>query len=247
MRIRALVAYDGTAYAGWQWQPNAQTIQALIERALLIVTKQKISIFGAGRTDAGVHARGQVFHCDLKDTSEMPTRFFSDLLNRLNGLLPRDIRILCADAVAPDFHARKNAKSKIYSYTLQTAHHLMPFDRLYRAKVGPLCSTLLRQATKHLVGMRDFSSLCNRGGSAKTSVRTLYAIDVLEIEGGLRLLFKGDGFLYKMVRNCVGLLLEVSRKKRSIESIQSLLLSGDRSKCPAAAAAKGLCLESIEY
>ncbi len=247
MRIRALTAYDGTAYAGWQRQLNATTIQGLIEQVLLILTKKRVQIHGAGRTDAGVHAKGQVFHFDLDDDVELSSRFFFQLLNRLNGLLPRDVRILDVGKAPPDFHARKSAKCKIYSYTLQTAGQILPFDRLYRLKVAPLCPMLLRKATTHFIGKRDFSSLRNQGSSAKTSLRTLYAIDVVEIEGGVRLFFKGSGFLYKMVRNCVGLLLEVTMGKRALESIDALLLSGDRTQSAAAAPALGLCLESIEY
>lgn len=247
MRIRALTSYDGTAYAGWQRQISGQTIQGAIENALFVLMRQKISIQGAGRTDAGAHARGQVFHCDIEGDEEKIKILLPILLDRLNGFLPKDIRILNALVATPDFHAQKSAKRKRYSYTLQTARQLPPFGRLYRVKVPYFCLKTLRQAANHLIGMRDFSALANRGGSVKTFVRTLYGIDVVEIEGCVRLDFTGSGFLYKMVRNCVGLLLEIAMGKRDITTIDALLLSGDRTRAAAAAPARGLCLEHIDY
>lgn len=241
MRIRALVAYDGTGYGGWQIQPNTPTIQQKIEAALAILKRRPVRIVGAGRTDAGVHAAGQVFHCDLETTE------LEQLQRNLNGLLPPDIRILDLQSALPMFHAQYSALAKTYIYTLQIDRPILPFDRLYRVLVPPFCPHRLLQGANLLVGTRDFKALSNRGSFDKDTVRTLLSINLRQLPGGYQLIFTGRGFLYKMVRNCTGLLLEVASGKRSLDSIQEILRNRARAKSPAPAPAKGLCLHHVQY
>lgn len=241
MRIRALVSYDGTDYGGWQIQPNAVTVQQKIETALAIATRHSARVIGAGRTDAGVHATGQVFHCDLNIAALAP------LKRQLNGLLPPQIRILDLQEALPEFHAQFSALSKTYTYTLQVDIPILPFDRLYRAQVAPFCPHTLLRAAKELIGTRDFRALSNRVKGPKSTIRTLLSIDLAPIAGGYQLIFVGTGFLYKMVRNCTGLLLEIASGRRSADSIERILKGKERSQSAAPAPARGLCLQRVDY
>lgn len=242
MRIFALTAYDGSPFGGWQVQANTVTVQHLIEKALRTYLKCSMKIVGAGRTDAGVHALGQVFHCDLPEGVDLVR-----LQMGLNGLLPPEIRVLELQSVSPTAHAQRSAQSKIYDYSLQTSAHVLPFDRLYCTQVPKLDLHKMRSAAAKFVGTRDFLTLCNKGSAIKNTVRTLYRIDIQEVAGGYQLTFEGNGFLYKMVRNIVGVLLEVARGKRCAASIDELLAAKDRRLAGPAAPARGLLLRSVDY
>ncbi len=242
MRIFALTAYDGTPFGGWQVQTNTITVQHHIERALEVLLKQAIKIVGASRTDAGVHAQGQVFHCDVPEDADLQR-----LHRGLNGVLPPEIRILELRPVAFDAHAQRSALSKIYDYFLQTTDEVLPFDRLYCVRVPPLDLQAMRLGAAQLVGTRDFNALCNRGSRVNSTVRTLFRSEICAIAGGVQLTFEGDGFLYKMVRNCVGLLLEVARGQRAAQSIAQLLETKNRTLAAPAAPARGLFLRQIDY
>lgn len=245
-RYKLLIAYDGTNYCGWQVQPGVDTIQSRLQNALSIVLREPISITGAGRTDAGVHALGQVAHfqCHCQFSLEK-------LRMSLNALLPKDIRILDSEEVSHSFHAQYSAKSKIYQYRLSLGPVLPPLRRFHYTHIyEPLDLELLQQAASFFIGRHDFTTFANsarEGSAARGAVRELYRLDILKQNDEVLLEFEGNGFLYKMVRNIVGTLLEVAAKKRAAEDIPQLLLARDRRLAGKAAAGQGLCLFHINY
>lgn len=242
-KYKMVIAYEGTHYCGWQVQPNGVSIQGLIEAALKTLYKKEYRVIGAGRTDAGVHALGQVAHFESDESLDC---YF--LFARLNGILPLDIRIQDIRPIQEDFHAQYSARGKIYHYHLWLERSINPFLRLYRHQpLFPLSLPLLEEGTKLFLGTHDFTSFTNAGSSVKTTVRTIHRIDMIPQEGGVRLEFEGNGFLYKMVRNIVGTLLEVASKKIPLEKIPQLLASRDRKLVGAGAPARGLFLMQVYY
>lgn len=245
-RYKLLISYDGTNYSGWQEQPNSLSIQEVIEKAFLTLFKNPVKVISSSRTDAGVHALGQVAHISLNSPVDEQKLLFS-----LNGLLPRDIRIKHLHAVAPDFHARYDAKRKIYHYHLHCEQFHDPSKRFYSYHVRPsLDIAALKKAIPHFVGTHNFKAFANKNekGSAKNSpVKTIYCINLVEERGGYRLEFEGDGFLYKMVRNIVGTLLDCAYGKTNPDTIPELINSKQRQQTACAAPAHGLFLVRIEY
>lgn len=243
---KLLIAYDGTNYCGWQKQKNGITIQGSIENALRTIYKEPIGLIGASRTDSGVHAMGQVAHfrssvcIDIKKAQR-----------QLNGILPRDIRILDCSRVPAFFHARYLATKKSYQYTINTAPVPSPMIRLYNYCISePLDIQLLTEAATYFVGEMDFLAFANNRGKNKNiinSIRTIYSIDIAVIESQIIIKFVGNGFLYKMIRNIVGTLIGVARKNIAIDHIPLLLKKRDRTLIPTLAPALGLCLMQIEY
>lgn len=245
-KYKLLIAYDGTEYCGWQVQPNALSIQELIEQKLKILTKERTPITGAGRTDAGVHAIGQVAH--FKSPIELET---SSIKNSLNGMLPKSIRILEICEVSLDFHARYSAINKVYHYHLNLGPVQDPFERLYSWNVtNPLNLNQMEEAISYLLGTHDFSAFANeatQGAAKKNPIRTLKKISITPERTGVRLEFEAESFLYKMVRNLTGTLVEVGKGKRKPKEILEILESKDRRRAGRAAPAKGLFLVKIDY
>lgn len=242
-KYRFTISYDGTDYIGWQVQPNGRSIQGLLEEALATLLKSPVRIIGAGRTDAGAHALAQTAH--FQTEGELNPR---QMLKALNGLLPYDIRIIDLQLADETFHAQYSAKGKEYHYHLWLEPSVAPFVRRYRHHVhSPFDLKLLKQATRYFVGTHDFATFANLGSSVKTTIRTLYRIDAADQEGGVRIEFEGNGFLYKMVRNIVGTLLEVASGKRNPEDIPSLLEAKNRQAGGLAAPARGLFLVKVNY
>lgn len=242
-KYKMVLAYDGTNYSGWQIQPNALSIQEIIESHLKVLLKNSCTIVGSGRTDAGVHALGQVAHFNTDHLLD-PMRF----IYGLNGLLPRAIRIRSLEPVDETFHAQRSAISKIYHYHLWLEKYADPFLALYHYHFHEKLSLdLLRQATRSFIGARDFATFANVGGATKTTVRTIARIDIVPQRGGIRLEFEGNGFLYKMVRNIVGTLLEVASGKKELSDIETLFAAKDRRKAGVAAPARGLFLQEVIY
>jgi tRNA pseudouridine38-40 synthase len=245
LKYKILIAYDGTHYGGWQIQPNSLSIQALIEEALETALRKKTAIISAGRTDAGVHARGQVAHF------EAPPTDLSFLYRALNGILPKDIRILHLENVPETFHARYSALSKEYHYHVHLDWALDPFKRLYAYHhPHPLDLSLMEDASRAFVGTHDFTSFANeasKGSAAKNPIRTITDLQIIQEPGGFRLEFKGNGFLYKMVRNITGTLLDVGRKKLKPQAIPALLATKDRREISSAAPPQGLFLHKVSY
>lgn len=244
MRYKLTIAYDGTNYSGWQVQKNGQSIQSLIQKALITALRHPLDLTGSGRTDAGVHAHGQTAHFDT-DTHFDPSR----LRISLNALLPPDIRIFQIEPTFPDFHARYSAQSKIYHYHLHLEPISDPFTKLYRHQVfGPCDLNELKLGAKAFLGTHDFTSFANTKEEAeKDAVRTIYRLDVVEQKGGVRLEFEGDGFLYKMVRNITGTLLDVAAGKIDPLQIPQIVAARDRRKAGQTAPARGLFLMEVVY
>jgi len=238
--------YDGTNYSGWQVQPNATSIQEIVKRSVATIIKKDVSVVGSGRTDAGVHACDQVAHFRCSDPLDL-----EKFLRSMNGMLPVDIRLTHISEADAHFHAQKSARKKEYHYVLCCTPFVPPFKRLYCLHVRQAIDiALLKKACRLFVGTHDFSAFANKattGAAKKNPVRTLYRLDVVEWEYGIRLEFEGNGFLYKMVRNIVGMLLAVSTKKRSLDEIDHIFKEKNRRLAPQAAPAHGLFLVRVSY
>ncbi len=245
-KYKLTIAYDGTAYSGWQIQNNAVSIQSLLEAALATALRAPTPVFASGRTDAGVHAKAQVAHFTSEIAPDLKRLHLS-----LNGILPDDIRILSVEEASPDFHARYSAVSKEYHYHLHLERTTDPFKRLYAYHdYSPLDLEKMKEAAKYFIGTHDFTTFANeasKGSAAKNPVRTITRLDICHEPGGIRLEFEGDGFLYKMVRNITGTLLDVARGKITTSSIPQLFEAKDRSLAPPAAPSRGLFLVKVNY
>lgn len=241
-RVALTVEYDGTRYVGFQRQSSGRpSIQAELERTLRQVLGVPTPIVAAGRTDAGVHARGQVvaFSC----RSSLP---IDRLPRALNAHLPGDIVVQSARQVPHGFHPRKAARSKLYRYSIWNGPFLSPFWRLYAYRwERPLDLGRMRQAARLLEGTHDFRAFRAAGGSVRTSVRTLFRCEVESEPPLVHLMVEGDGFLYNMVRIIAGSLLEVGDGRRSPESIAEALASGRRQDAGRTLPPQGLCLMGV--
>lgn len=247
MRLRAIISYDGSQFSGYQVQPGKRTVQLEIERVLEIIHKGTIvKVVASGRTDAGVHATGQVIHFDS------PLTFPLDRWSTaLNVQLPRDIRILSIEQVSDDFHARYHAVGKTYRYIWSLSEIHSPFERdfsVHADRYKPDIA-LMQEAAQHLLGTHDFSSFCAAKTNVNDFVRTIYSIDfeVKKETQQLHMIISGSGFLYNMVRIIAGTLWEVGIRKKSVESIPKILLSCARKEAGKTAPAHGLYLENVAY
>ncbi|MFM8392362.1 MAG: tRNA pseudouridine(38-40) synthase TruA [Acidobacteriota bacterium] len=249
MKYRAVLAYEGTAYAGWQWQSNLPTIQGEIERVLGLLNGAPVVAHSAGRTDTGVHAVGQVISFDL-DREWAP----SILRKAINGNLPQDIRILEVGLVEDGFHPRIDARSKTYRYQMVTAPVLSPFLRRYAFHYPyELDRERLVRHAAELIGRHDFRGFTVADCEVKTTVRTIRAVELRENEDTLTIEFTGDGFLRYQVRTMVAALLEMNTDRhlhyasKGIFSMAELVGTGDRSLVGKMAPAHGLTLMKVEY
>jgi tRNA pseudouridine38-40 synthase len=247
MRYKLTIAYEGTPFHGWQIQPNGVSIQALIQEALLTILREQVQVVGAGRTDAGVHALGQVAH--FNTSREEPS--ISRLQRSLNALLPKEIRIMKMERVLDAFHAQYSAQAKVYRYHIYLDRVLSPFRRNF---VWHIPYTLQLQkmldASRYFIGTHDFTSFANEahlGVASRDPVRTLHRLELIPEQGGIVLEFEADGYLYKMVRNIVGTLVDVASDKYSPEEIPEILAAQDRTLAGMAAPPQGLFLVSITY
>lgn len=250
--LRLLIAFDGGGYQGWQRQAHGPTVQGELERALTILCAHPVTVHGAGRTDAGVHALGMVAHFHTATT--IPVAAFS---KGLNSLLPADIRILAAVEAEVGFHSRFDAWGKTYRYDFCTATIQLPSARLYTAhRPGPFDPERIREPLAEIVGTHDFSSFERTGSRDRTAtrgrgaVRTLFRADCAPQPGradcwSLRL--TGDGFLRQMVRIISGTLIEMGQGKRPAADMAAILSARDRARAGPTAPACGLFLETIYY
>ena len=240
------ISYDGTGFGGWQVQPNSTSIQSLIQKALSTILKEETHVIGSGRTDAGVHALGQTAHFETKKPLQIRSLQYS-----LNGLLPKQVRILNILQVSDDFHARFSATGKIYHYHLHLDPVLNPFTRLYSFHVHHKVDiNLLKEASSLFLGTKDFTAFTNenhKGSAAKNAIRTLHRIDIVSEPGGARLEFEADGFLYKMVRNITGSLLDICAGLISLSDIPHIFTSRDRKNAGKTALPHGLFLMHVHY
>ena len=244
-RLKLIIAYDGTPFAGWQSQSHRNTIQDHLERVFERVLGKPARVHGAGRTDAGVHALAQCAHIDLPNDRLSAARW----TEALNALLPPTIRVLRCQYVSNDFHARLSAKGKIYRYRIWLAPVLPPFE--YRRTwhiVHPIDAKILKQAAKHFVGTHDFAGFAaNRGKQERSTVRTIYSVRVRQEGRCVIIDFDGDGFLYKMVRLIVNSLVKCALGKTRIEDITARLDSGQVGPARLVAPADGLFLFRVRY
>ena len=241
--VRLTLQYAGTAYAGWQVQPHLPTVQGAIEQAAERVTGERVRLYAAGRTDAGVHARAQIAHFE---TSSILPR--GSMAAAINGLLPWDIRVTEAAEAPPDFHARRSALSKEYRYFVHRGATVSPERYPYTLLVRrPLDDRAMQRAAASFAGTLDFSALRSAGSSAETNVRSVLASEWLQQDTELIFRIEADGFLYKMVRTIVGTLLEVGSGRRSAASIPDLLRGKDRMLAGPVVPARGLHLWEVRY
>ncbi len=242
--IRFLLQYDGSRYDGWQKQGNTEnTIQGRLEQVLSRLTGEQAEVFGAGRTDAGVHALGQVANAHL--ATDMTER---EILDYVNRYLPEDILALKADRVSERFHSRLNAVGKVYLYRIDMAEKSQVFQRRYIYTLGQTLDTeAMSQAAVYLTGTHDFRSFCAGRQVRKSTVRTVEEIAV-SCEGTVvELRVRGDGFLYNMVRILAGTLIEVGLGKRTPESMTQILEAEEREAAGFTAPARGLFLAEVLY
>ncbi len=243
MNFRIKLAYDGTDFTGWQMQAGSRTVQGLLTDALTTIDGSPVSVHGAGRTDAGVHAEGQVASFFLNRE-----RTATEIVRALNGSLPSDIRALEAAVVPDDFHARRDAKSKTYRYHLFNAPVMSPMLHRY-AWHYPYSLDLdrLEGDQRQLLGEYDFSAFTVTSCDVDSRVRTLIEATLTRSGASVFLTFAGDGFLRYMVRTMVGTLLDANRGKLKAASIRELLEGGDRQLAGRMAPAKGLTMVKVEY
>ena len=243
---KVTVQYDGTAYQGWQIQPDFPTVQEEIQKVLKDIYQSDIQIDGSGRTDAGVHALGQVF--SFKETREVKFTEKSFVI-ALNSLLPPDIKLLKAEIVDDDFHARFSAVGKTYIYVLETSNRANPFWRYFAwNRRNKLDLDLLAKAVKKFEGEHDFSAFTIKNKFLKgTAVREIFKTEVETKDSLVFMRFTGSGFLYKMVRALSGQAVEIGSGLAPLEKIDPLFESGCRLKAAKTAPPQGLFLAEVYY
>ncbi|HLF95069.1 MAG TPA: tRNA pseudouridine(38-40) synthase TruA [Planctomycetota bacterium] len=241
--LRIVVEYDGTRFSGWQLQKDKPTIQGELQRAAEEITKRKTLVVGSGRTDAGVHAEGQV--ANFHTTSPIPARKWPEALN---AHLPPEIAVVSAEEVPLDFHAQYKATSKKYRYRLlnRAARSALERDRSHLVK-APLDLAKMAEAAASLVGTHDFRSFGSEMSKKGNTVRTVFSVDVTPRGPIVEILVHGDGFLYNQVRSMVGTLLQVGLGSRPAAWVKEVLEARDRSKAGANVPAKGLTLVEVKY
>lgn len=243
MRFKLIVEYDGTDYHGWQVQPNGLTIQAVLENAITRMLGESSRVTAAGRTDAGVHARGQVVSFSLQRATSVET-----LLGGLNALTPRDISITSVELVADDFDPRRTARSRVYTYCMWNAPWPSPFWRRYAWHVArPLDSERMRAAAAYLVGEHDLTSFQAAGCDAQHPVRRVLRSELDQADHLITYTIEATAFLRHMVRNIVGTLVEVGFAERPVTDLPDLLAARDRTRAGPTAPACGLCLTQVKY
>lgn len=243
MVIKLTVSYDGTDFCGWQKQNNLITVQGVLEQAIEKLTGKKTPVVGSGRTDAGVHAEGQV--ASFKTTSEIPPERFAVALNTA---LPFGVKALKSELKDNDFNARRNAKTKTYRYSIYNSDIEEPLKERYKSRVyGNLDENVMREAAKIFIGEHDFKAYAASGYSAKTTVRTICSLDVIRDGENYDFVVTGSGFLYNMVRIIAGTLIAAGNGKITLDDVSNAFTSGKRHKDIKTMPAKGLCLVKVEY
>lgn len=242
--FRIVLQYEGTKYQGWQKQVSTDnTIQGKLENVLTKMAGETVEVHGAGRTDAGVHAKGQVAHfkCNT-DKSEQ------EIMEYLNHYLPEDVAVIAIKEAAERFHARLNAIGKIYQYRIINSSIPHIFDRRYASIIEePLDIEKMKETAKVLIGTHDFQAFTSAKKGKKSTVRTIYAIDIEKVGEEIILTYKGDGFLYHMVRIITGTLIEAGLSKKKKEDVLEALAAKERKNAGFLAEAKGLTLLEVLY
>ena len=243
--VRLLIAYDGTEFHGWQKQPGYRTVQDTIEQAIRRVVHHQINLVGSGRTDAGVHARGQV--ANFETTCEIPC---GNLRKAIGSRLPKDVSILRADEVPIGFRACSDPVSKLYRYTIHNTEGRPVGEHIHRFCYHywhPLDEGRMREAAALLVGTHDFVAFASKGSPRETTVRTVLRLEIFRRFDQLLVDVEGTGFLYNQVRNMVGTLIEIGRGHWDPACAGVILASRDRSQAGPTAPARGLSLQWVRY
>jgi tRNA pseudouridine38-40 synthase len=241
--VKLTLEYDGTRYVGWQVQPNGPSIQAEVERALATLHKAPRRVVAAGRTDAGVHALGQV--ASFAEASPLPITAY---VQGMNALLPADVAVRAASMEPDGFDARRSARGKRYRYRILNAPTRAPLSRLSTWQIfRPLDLAAMRAAAAPLVGRHDFAAFQASDCEARHAVREVRRLELVAGEGELAVVFEATAFVKHMVRNIVGTLVEVGLGRRSASEMPALLASGDRTRAGRTAPPQGLCLEEVFY
>jgi tRNA pseudouridine38-40 synthase len=243
-RYKCIISYDGSGFSGYQVQPNKRTVQSVFEAVLTKMHKgAPVKVFASGRTDAGVHAKGQVIHFD--SPLQIPEEKWG---MALNSMLPEDISVLSVFGVDESFHARFDAKGKEYRYVLHLSSKRDPFQRKFTYQYPyPINLNAMEQASKFFIGTHDFTSFCAAKTEVEDKVRTIKEIDFTREKDLLTIRFVGNGFLYNMVRILVGTLIEVGSGERSPEDIPVILAQKDRTQSGKTAPGHGLYLWEVFY
>lgn len=242
-RIKLTVAYDGTDYCGWQIQPNGVTVEELLNRALSELTGECIRVIGASRTDAGVHAAGNVAVFDT-ESAIPPVRYSY----AVNPLLPEDIAVVKSEEVPKDWHPRYGVSVKTYEYRILNREMPDPLRRRDTWHVSfPLDFQKMKEAADCLAGEHDFRAFCSAHTEVKSTVREIYSLDIERAGSLITIRIRGNGFLYNMVRIITGTLVEIGRGFRRIEDVKNALRTGNRKCAGATAPPQGLMLMGIEY
>ena len=243
MRVKMIVAYDGTNYCGWQIQPNGITIEQVLNEHLSRLLKEDIKVTGASRTDAGVHSLGNV--CMFDTNTRMPAEKISYALNQK---LPEDIVVVDSCEVSDDFHPRFSKSRKTYEYRILNARFRNPTRRLDTYFYHyPLDTAKMSEAAKYLIGEHDFASFCSANSQAQTTVRTIYDCTVSKTGDIITIRVTGNGFLYNMVRIIAGTAMSAARGRLDAAGVAAILASGRRSLLCSTAPAEGLYLTRVEY
>ena len=244
MNYKAVIQYEGTRYRGWQIQGNTeQTIQGKLETVLSRMEGEPVEVHGSGRTDAGVHAAGQVisFRCRKNQSPK-------DIRGYMNRYLPEDIAVLSVEEADPRFHARLHAVRKTYVYRIWNSPVRKVLKRRFQVQVEePLCVENMRRAAKALCGMHDYRAFCSLKRFKKSTVRKIEEIRIEQDGPDIRISYTGDGFLYHMVRILTGTLVETGLGLRDADSMEALLESRDRSLAGRLMPPEGLMLMNVEY
>lgn len=240
---KMLIEYDGTRYYGWQRQPEHETIQGKLEKVLSLMCQKEVEVIGAGRTDAGVHAKGMTANANME--TDLEPEQIRDYLNRY---LPDDIAVREVREASPRFHARYNAVGKTYCYTCYDGEVKSVFDRRYytRLEESPDVEKM-REAAEILRGEHDFRNFCVNPRMKKSTVRCVDRIEIARKGGYITFTFHGTGFLQNMVRIMVGTLLEVGCNRMTCDRVREVLEAKERQKAGPTAPAQGLCLMSVDY
>ena len=241
--LKLLISYDGSRYFGWERQPGRDTIQGKLESVLSRMAGMDVNVIGAGRTDAGVHAKAMVANCYLE--TEMQT---DEIRDYMNHYLPDDICVSDVKFAADRFHARYRAVGKLYTYTCYVGQTKPVFNRKYVTTLDYVPDlAAMQQAAEILVGEHDFKSFCSNPQMKKSTVRIVDSIEIVRKKDCIYFNFHGTGFLQNMVRILVGTLLEVGQGKRTVESVREALEALDRTKAGYTAPPQGLCLMRVYY
>jgi tRNA pseudouridine38-40 synthase len=241
--IRLIIEYDGSRYAGWQRQKNAVTVQQKLEEALEKLTGEEVRVIGSGRTDSGVHARGQT--ANFVTGSRIPPERFS---YALNCLLPRDIRVTASEEVSMEFHAQFSATAKTYRYSMVVGPHGTAIGwQYYHTVYTPLDVQAMMQAAEHFKGTHDFAAFMAAGSPVRSTVRTIFHSRIEQEGSFIHYVVTGNGFLYNMVRIMAGTLIEVGKGKIQPYRIPEILASRDRVQAGFTAPPEGLFLEEVFY